>query len=100
MIFSPEEKGLMNFSIQTDGKQQVGANGQPFYQPKQYDIMTLQMALDCRKKVIEGSSEDGKLSEGEVDFSTAEKSFLIKILNREWTINDGELALRLIEKLK
>ncbi len=95
MFLSKQQKGLINFSLITEEKRNPSGE----FVAQNYGVTQLPLVLEIRKKILEGAKEN-ELQEGEIEFSTEEKAFLIKRLTREWGVQDGSYVLEIIESLK
>jgi len=95
MKTSAQELAIINYSLSTTG--QVSQDGRPM--PRTFPANELQRAIDLSAK-IEKNVKDGAFIDGECDFSTEEKAYIIALLNRPFGLADGKIKIELEKKLK
>ena len=98
MKLSAQELGLINFSMSVGTeKNQMGQ-----ILPKTFPKLEELDALHAFKKIsvcTEGEGDKKRFVDGEVQFTTAEKTLILKCLDREWGIQDLEAKVGLCDKL-
>ena len=95
MKLTKNEFGNINFALLTTG--QTSQSGQNV--GRTFQANELQKAIDVFSK-IEKNSKDGKFVDGECDFGTDEKVFILRLLERPWSLQDGKIKIELEKKLK
>jgi len=95
MKITKEELSLINFSLKTTGEAgQDGAFvGRTFLADK------LKLAIDVFGKMKANTTGD-EFIDGEVEFTTEEKMFVLEMIDRAWALQDGTVKISLEEKLK
>ena len=90
MNFTASEFGAINFSIVTT----------PEMKERTFPISELGTAISIADKLKVNVDAEGKnFVDGDVDFSTEEKSIILKLLDREFSIEQGKSVLSLKTKL-
>lgn len=102
MKLMAQEIALMVYSMKytTEMTSGVTNTGVSIEVPKErkFSDEELSMALPLFGKFKKCVQEDKYIDE-EVDLNTEEKAFLLKLINRPWTLQDGEVYLPLKSKL-
>ena len=105
MKFIPEELGLINHSIRTTAQMTKAhtEKGEAVDIPVArtfHDIGELKMAIELIEKLLACANQETKqYLESELEFSTAEKTFILKLIDRPWTVEQGKYRISLITKL-
>lgn len=88
-MYTAFELWIINFAIQFQWKN-----------PRQYALAWLVVASSILSK-IKTSVQDDKFIDWDIDFTSEEKVFLKWLIESEqWTANDGEAVINLLQKLK
>ena len=94
MILTKEQLGVIHFSMSADT--QKGQSGN--FNPRLFPVTDLKMVAELGDK-LNKCVADNKFMDSEIELSTKEKSFVLKLIEREWTAADAPYILRLQELL-
>lgn len=102
MQITAQEIALMVYSMKytsemTQGVTNTGANIE-VPKERKFSDEELTMALPLFGKFKQCVKENQYI-DGDIELNTEEKSFLLKLMNRPWTLGDGEVYLPLKSKL-
>jgi len=94
MNFTAQEIALCNFALRT--LPETNRDGQ--FMPRQLATDELEDGVSISKK-IKSCVKDDKIVDSDVEFSTTEKAFLLKLIERPWGVDDAEIKISLKGKL-
>ena len=94
MKFTKGQLAILNHAMLTTG--QLSQSGEQM--PRQFMINQSKDAISICDK-IEQHIVDDFFVDGECEFNTSEKSLLLQVLDRGWSIPDLRMQAELIEKL-
>lgn len=102
-MFLSKELLLINHSLKTTPEMGKGRlpSGEMVDVPKGRefrDLKELKLAISINDK-LSSCIENDMFKDGEMEFSTEEKSFLLKLIDRPWGLNEGKEYISLIDKL-
>lgn len=98
MKFKVEEINLMMFSLRTEPSKQTPQG----FTARQIPVDKMKAAIAIFEQLETCIKDDNGTKvtvEGDLDFDTAEKNYLLELLKRDWTIDDGKFVMTLLDKL-
>ena len=93
MQLTKQELSLLNYSLQTSGTSEAG---QPVI--RNFSVGQLKMAIDIFDK-LKANTKEEVFVDGELKLTTEEKTFMLGLINRPWSLEDGRVKLELEKKL-
>ena len=92
MQFQAQELAILNVVLKTK------LNDKDQLEPRMLIVDELEDGISINKK-LKAATEKDMFVESDIEFSTSEKSLLLKLLERKWAVVDAEYYLSTKKKL-
>ena len=92
MHFLPQELAILNVCLKAK------LNEKDQLEPRMLVVDELEDGMNVNKK-LKACTDKEVFVEGDIEFSTSEKTLLLKFIDRKWSVDDAEFFLSVKQKL-